>query len=338
MTVMDNEITGPVSLCDATGRLNPAAAGWARHPHLVCNLRGRFPRKKRWDYWCFVGPEQLISITLANIDYLGLGGAYVLDYATKRMGDCGAGRPFAREPRMPETTAGDCAIRFGATQITQHMTARGGVLTVTSPRCSGRPLHAEIHVEIPPGHETLNVVVPWSERNFQFTSKQVPLPCEGEVRWGGEVWRFDRETCFGVRDFGRGIWPYATRWNWAALSARNGGDTYGINLGGQWTDGTGATENGLILNGVLYPIAERVVFECDHRDYMKPWRLRTPDSETVALVLTPFYDRVTSLNLGFLKTVVHQCFGHFNGVIRTGGQMVKISDALGWAEEQDARW
>lgn len=339
MAVMDKEITGRVALCDASGALNTAAAGWGRHPHWDCNLRGRFPRKKRWDYWCFVGPERLFSVCLANIDFLGLGAAYLLEYATGRYGECAVALPFSRQPMMPNGTLGDAAIQFGRTRFAQHLGADGGAITAASPRCGEMPLDAEIHVKIPAAQETLNVVVPWCTRSFQFTSKQLPLSIEGEVRWGDEIWRFTPETSFGVRDFGRGIWPYRTTWNWAALSARDAsGRTCSVNLGAQWTDGTGATENGLLIDGVLYPIAATVKIEYDRRDFMKPWRLYTPGSPEVDLHFTPFYDRKSNLNLGFLKAAGHQCFGRFSGAVRTGGQVAEFSGALGWAEEHIARW
>lgn len=338
MMVMENEITGPVDLCLPDGTLNPAAAGWGRHPVWNCNLRGRFGRKKRWDYWCFMGPEQLVSICLANIDYIGLCGAYVLEYKTGRMAECGAVWPLAGTPAMGPGTCGTSSFGVGATRMSQEMDEHGGVLRAVSPNCGGKPLEVEMRVFIAPGQQTLNVVVPWNARTFQYTSKQLPLAAEGTVRWGGEHWRFDKGNCFGVRDFGRGIWPFHTIWNWAAMSGECAGGTFGVNLGGQWTDGTSATENGLLLNGVLHPIPDTARFEYDRRDFMKPWRLHTPGANAVDLEFVPFYERIQTINLGLLKTAGHQCFGRFTGTVRAGGHTIDIHNALGWAEEHDARW
>lgn len=338
MEPIREEITREVLQCLPDGTLNPEANGWGRHAYWVDNLRGRPFRKKRWDYWCVMGPEQLFSICLADVDYIGLGGVYVMDYAEKRIEEFGTVSPFGLQPRMPPRTIGDAAISRGKTRMELRMSERSGVLSASAPSCGGKPLHAEFHVDFPPGHETLNVMVPWSNQTFQFTSKQVPLPVEGEVRWGDAVWRFNRNDSFAVRDYGRGIWPYSTNWNWAALSGRDGSNTYGINLGGQWTDGTGATENGLILNGKLHKIFEDAVFEYDRTDFMKPWRLHTPSTGTVDLQLVPFFDRHTCANLGFMKTTVHQCFGRFRGTVCVDGHKVNVEQALGWAEEQQARW
>ncbi|HEY3367062.1 MAG TPA: DUF2804 family protein [Symbiobacteriaceae bacterium] len=68
----ERELTTPVLLCDDRGRLNPAAAGWSRRPLHTCNLKGRWPRKKRWNYWCITTDRHLFSATLSDIDYMGL--------------------------------------------------------------------------------------------------------------------------------------------------------------------------------------------------------------------------------------------------------------------------
>lgn len=338
MGVMEHEITGPVELCLPDGTLSPKAAGWGRYPHWNCNLSGRAGRKKRWDYWCFMGPERLVSICLANIDYLSLCGAYVLEYETGRMAECGAAWLFSRSPLMGPTTCGDASFGVGRTHMSQVMDDHGGLIQAEAPNCGGKPLKLKMSVEIAPGQQTLNVVVPWRADTFQYTSKQLPLAAEGEVRWGDEVWRFEKGNCFGVRDFGRGIWPFHTTWNWAAMSGHCAAGHFGVNLGGQWTDGTGATENGLLLDGVLYPIADTVKFEYDRKDFMKPWRLRTTESDAVDLELTPFYERNQTVNLGLLKTAGHQCFGRFAGTVRAARHRVDVREALGWAEEHDARW
>lgn len=333
-----NEITQPVQLCDAQGHLNPAAVGWGRYPYWEGNLRGRPGRKKQWDYWCIMGPERLFSVCLAHIDYAGLAMAYLLDYASGQMVDCGAGLPFLRQPAMPRGTTGDTRFERGSTKAGLHFDEHGGTIHFATPHCGGRPLVADFQIAFPAGHESLNVVVPWNATTFQFTSKQLMLPVTGELRWGDETWNFAPETSFAVRDFGRGIWPYSTSWNWAALGAQEGGESIAVNLGGRWTDGTGQTENGVLRNGVLHPIDDRVVFDCNPKDYMQPWRLHSPESDAVDIVFTPFFDRHHAMNLGLLRTSVHQCFGYFEGTVRARGDEIALARAMGWAEEHHARW
>jgi hypothetical protein len=71
------ELLETVSLCGADGRLNREAVGWSRHPLHVCNLPASLPRKKKWNYWAVTSEELLFSATIADIDILQLGGAYI---------------------------------------------------------------------------------------------------------------------------------------------------------------------------------------------------------------------------------------------------------------------
>ena len=51
----------------------------------------------------------------------------------------------------------------------------------------------------PAGHESLSVVIPWSEQRFQCTTKDNTRPASGRVRWEGEEWSFD--GAYGCLDF-----------------------------------------------------------------------------------------------------------------------------------------
>jgi len=65
----EREITSPVDLCDARGRLHPDAVGFARRPLFRANLSGHWPRKKRWNFWNWIAPDFVFSVTLADIDF-----------------------------------------------------------------------------------------------------------------------------------------------------------------------------------------------------------------------------------------------------------------------------
>ena len=70
------------------------------------------------------------------------------------------------------------------------------------------------------------------------------------------------------------------RWNWAMASQRLGGRRIGLNFGGQWTDGTGMTENAIFVDGQMTKVHEDVVFSLmTMKFYMTPWKIRTKFSE-----------------------------------------------------------
>jgi hypothetical protein len=91
---------------------------------------------------------------------------------------------------------------------------------------------------------------------FQFTSKQNTLPVEGVLRIGNKKYEMNPQECHAVLDFGRGIWPYKTYWNWGVVTGVVDGISVGVNMGAKWTTGTLANENGICYNGKLYKIME----------------------------------------------------------------------------------
>lgn len=338
MQTITQEITEEVALCDDSGQLNRGALGWSRHPLHRCNLRGRFPRKKRWDYWCVMGDRFLFSATIANVDYTSLGSIYILEYDTRLFAEQTETHFVRGRVDMPPYVGGVIHFRDAALNMTFDAHDEAVHMQIASRNFAGSPLEAEFVIRRPETHETLNVVVPWNDRTFQFTSKQHCLPTEGAVRWKGETRSFARETSFACLDFGRGIWPYRTAWNWAAFSGRAGSDVVGLNMGAKWTDGTGMNENGIVVNGVLYKIFEDIDFEYDPRDFMKPWRMRTVGSDILDLHFEPFYEKTAKANLLLVASEVHQMFGRYRGRLRAGGREIAIDDIAGWAEEHRARW
>ena len=338
-TPSENELTTTVNLCRADGSLNPAAVGWSRTPLHTCNLSGRWPRKKRWNYWAVTSDKFLFSATVSNVDYSGLVFVYVADFARNVYREKTLIVPLGRGCDLPDTV--DAGVHFAGKGMRVEMaqTAGGVDLAVDVADFDGRPLTARFAITVPPGHETLNVVIPWNERTFQFTSKQNTLPAEGAVEWEGGTLRFSGAQSFACLDFGRGIWPRDCVWSWGSASGRqNGGRTIGLNLGGQWTDGTGYTENGICVNGRLTKISETLHWKYETNDFRRPWHILAP-SGAVNLTFTPFMERVASSNLWLVKSEVHQMFGHYDGVVTTeDGESISVRGLLGWAEDHVAKW
>ena len=212
-------------------------------------------------------------------------------------------------------------------------------LRVHAPSSSGGAIDVDVTVAKPADHESLNVVIPWSDTRFQFTSKQNTRPATGTIRVGDRSWAVGNDA-WGVQDLGRGIWPYANRWNWAAGSGHAAdGRVVGLQFGGKWTEGTGFTENALCIDGHLTKISEELEWSYSWDDPMAPWRVRTTGSDQVDVVLTPFFDRYDNTDLKVLKMEVHQCFGTWAGtVIADDGTPAVIERLDGFAEEARNRW
>jgi hypothetical protein len=236
-------------------------------------------------------------------------------------------------------TAVDAPLVWKTRKATFAIQPRGESLAVEldAPVGSQR-LEASFRIHQPPGHESLNVVVPWTDRLFQLNSKHNTLRTEGEIRVGGRTYEMDPQTCHAVQDWGRGIWPYRSCWNWAVCTGEVDGELVGINLGDRWTTGTGSNENGLTIGGRLHKIMEDIDWRYDPKNWSSPWTLRTRCSDTVDLTLRPFHVHTSRLNAGLVSTGGANAFGSWLGCVRVDGREIEIDGQVGWAEEFVHRW
>ena len=341
MATNEYEITEQVDLCGPDGKtLNPKARGWSRAPMHTCNLRGGWGRTKRWDYWGILAGDLTIAATYADIDYLGIASVWWCDLASGRAGGRDVGAPLAPGFSLPDRP-GTEPLNFSGRRLDLVMRDdnEGTHIEASWKERDGSAGHLDVTVALPEGHESLNVVVPWSDKRFQFTSKHQARPARGTFKVGDREWEL-AEDCWGVLDVGRGRWPYKIRWNWGggAGLASDGHTTVGLQFGGKWTDGTGFTENGLIIDGRLHKIGVDLVWDYDWNDPMRPWHVSSPDG-AVDVSLTPRYDKHSRAEAGVLGIQVHQVFGHWSGVVKTDdGRSLTISNMQGFAEESRNRW
>ena len=334
---VERELTGPVDLCDARGRLNPAAVGFSRQPLVRANLTGHWPRKKRWNFWNWIGPDFVFSVTLADIDFTSFCSFTLTDFAG---GGHWSGASYGRPGRfaLPEQVEASVAFRGGGLDYANHIDGDDLAVRFRGRTGDGKEVAAELAVRRPAGQESLNVVVPWSETRFQCNSKHAALPCEGEVRVGERRYRLEPRTGFAVQDWGRGIWPYRSFWNWGVATGWAGDVLLGVNLGAKWTTGTGSNENGILWNGRLFKIMEDLRWEYDAAEWRKPWRVVAEHSGAVDLVLEPLVAHTPRLNLGLLATGGVCAFGRWRGRVRTEAGELAVDGLLGWAEEFAHRW
>jgi hypothetical protein len=333
----EREIITPVDLCTSDGRLDPAAIGWSRRPLVRANLRGHWPRKKRWNFWNWIAPRFVFSVTLADVDYAAFCQVTFIDFDRKRT----VTRTELARPgsiALPEHVARSVAFQGRSLRYAAAYDEDGLRVEFAGAARAGEAITADFRVHIPPDQESLNVVVPWTPTRFQSNSKHNTLPCEGIVRVGGERYALRPEECHGVQDFGRGIWPYRSFWNWGVATGTSGRTRIGVNLGGKWTTGTGVNENGVLLDGRLHKLMEDVRWDYDPGDWMRPWRVRAEHSGMIDLTLEPIVAHRVRTSLGILGTAGVCCFGRWQGVVRVKGGEYPLRDVVGWAEEFAHRW
>jgi hypothetical protein len=331
---VEREIFTPVDIADADGRLRREALGWARHPIQRCNLSRGVSRLARWNYWCITSRTHSLTLLIADVGYFGGVLVSFLDFEARGPVERVYVRPGGLPVEMPDTPRGDVVIDVSRLRLA--MRAHGEEMRVEGEARTllGRRIVIDLTVGRPLSHETVNLIVPWDDTRFHFTSKQQALPARGVVRVGSREHRFEAgNQSFACLDFGCGRWPSWIEWNWAFASASTGAHTIGLNLGAKWTEGTGITENGVVIDGRVHKVADAVDFTYNRRDHMEPWRIRTRTGSRVDLRFDPIRERKIKVPLGIAIVELHQLMGVFSGTfIDDGGARVRLDDMVGLAE------
>jgi hypothetical protein len=337
---MNDELVQAVDLCNGSGQLSPDAVGWSRWPLHRCNLSGNRFRKKRWNYWCVQTEKYFLAAGVADLEYAATAFVYLVDIRRKTVVEHSAVSLFGRGATLGEHVRSFAAFRSKRITFSESHDENVVSLLVTCDDFDGDArLSAAMRIIYPDDFDTLGVVVPMDHRHFQYTSKHIAVPVAGRVRIGRNEIPFEGVDAFACLDFGRGVWPRRTSWNWGAASGYVDDSNVGINIGGRWTDGTGATENAVFVDGRLIKIAEDLEWTYDAGSFMKPWRVRAPLSGDLNLLFEPIVERVASTDAIFVKSRVNQVFGIWSGTVRgERGETIEIPYLFGWAEEHHATW
>lgn len=341
MTTHEIELTEPVDLCTPDGSaLNPDARGWSRQPLHRANLNGCFGANKRWDYWAVLAGDLVLSVVYSDIDHFGLADVYWADLVSGEIGGKAILVP-AEAVELPEVpgTAPLVIDREGL-DLSIIDDDTGTRLSATWTEPDGRPAHLDVVVALPAGHESLNVVIPWDDHLFNFTSKHQARAATGELVVGDRRWEVgDGESdAWGVLDVGRGRWPHDIAWNWGGGAGRAGHHVVGLQFGSKWTEGSGFTENGIIVDGHLSKIGRELDWSYDWNDPMRAWRVVDPGGQ-LDVVLTPRFDKHNHVDGGEFGSETHQVFGTWSGRLRTDDGLELTLDGLqGFAEEARQRW
>lgn len=359
MTKIDKmELIEKVSLTTPEGTLNRRAVGWARN-HMVdtsgigaprsrtnapetnegksgARLK-RIPkawgRNKRWEYWNVMSPDFILALTVSNIDYATVNEVFVYNRQTgEKVGKTALSIPPRGVKLPPSLDEGPVRARGGGVEIAIDKTADG-----TRLRAKIEGVEFDVFAEKPDGHEALAVVVPWSDRRFQYTVKDVARPAHGWVKVGSETHAIVEGDSWAVLDHGRGRWPYDVTWNWGAGAGVSNGHTVGIQVGGKWTDGTGSTENSMTVDGRLHKISADLEWHYDVESWRTPWKIA---GGGLNATFTPFFNKKSRTNFGVFVGNTDQCFGVWEGEFTPVGSSDTFAFAgiEGFAEHVHNRW
>lgn len=330
---MEQQIASATSLTLPNARLNRDAVGWATQPIIdTSGLGAGRGRNKRWEYWNVITPTHILALTVSSIDYAFVPEVWVYDRETQETWGHGEtvippkGTVLAPvlEQSSSSAVTKDLEIHIDEVEGGTRLRARAG------------RVFFDVFAKLPRGHERLALVVPWSDNRFQYTVKDVARPASGVLEIDGLTHDVPAGESWAVLDHGRGKWPYNIQWNWGAGSGRSGGRVIGVQVGAQWTAGTGVSENAFFVDGVMHKIHGETEWIYDLENWRDPWRITGGGLDAT---LTPFYNKQSRTNFVALSGRTDQCFGMWSGSFTTeSGETIMFDDLLGFAEETHNRW
>ena len=344
---MQIEIREKGPLLDESGNLNQI--GWSRQPMLDCNLENanfyrlkftqRF-RVKRWDYYAVFTPRRFFSATIADLGYAGNIFVYTIDFETHDLHEEGIVVPLGKNIILPRNSDGRRSF-FSNKDLSLEFIFENGIrkLQVSWPGFhAGRGIEADISLQQLDRIQSMTIVIPIGIKRFYYNTKINCLPASGSLRYGSMNESLSPESSLGSLDWGRGVWEYASFWQWASASGfLPDGRTVGLNLGGGFGDTSQATENAFFLDGCLHKL-DQVKIDYDPTDYLRAWRF-SDNQNRLSLEFTPFKERVAVTRLGIIDSEVHQVFGRYSGfLVSDDGERVTLEGLVGFAEDHRARW
>ncbi len=341
---MQHEIIEPSDLLDPFGEL--VQKGWVRKPLLNYNREYIWhgcTRIKEWDYYAILHPDYGITFTVADLGYIGLISITWLDFKKKTYLSDDIILWLTRgKLGLPRTSdKGDIIINKKKISLSFERKADMRVLKIHhSDFNKGLGLNAELTLFQDPSMDTMVIASSWKKKptKFYYNQKINCMPARGFITLGSDKYEFNEKNCFGVLDWGRGVWTYKNTWYWGSASGKiKDGSLIGWNIGYGFSDRSQASENIIFYNGRGHKL-EDVSFQIDPSNYLKPWKFTSNDGR-FEMVMEPLLDRNTKIDLKILKSIQHQIFGYFTGdIILDDGTKVHVNKLLGFAEKVLNQW
>lgn len=317
------------SICSKDGKVNQECIGWGKKVFSNCSIDRGYFRKKIWNHYMWMNKDFVCALAIVKLDYAGL---IFIDFY-----DLKENKKIHKSITIPLCNGIILHNSIGSYAHFQNKEMYLNIIRIND------KLHAmvkwgevDIDANIFLEKESLNVLVPWSEKKFHYTSKQFPLKSSGYINVGDEDYeKFELNDSISFIDYGRGIWEREKYWYWLTCGFENEDNKVGLNLGAKWTDNTGVNENGIKIDGMLYKLYCDVDFEkIDENN----WSIKSTNCEDIDLIfnISTVNDKVN--NKLIIKSSLKQHIGYLSGIVKADDKEIEFKEVLCWLEDHYAKW
>ena len=218
-TMSETRLTeGPLHHLD--GKL--AECGWATsllRAYDRDRIKAPKRRIKEWDYYLVNDDEFAVALTVADMGYVGLISASVMDFAQATSHTASVISPFPMGRFKLPATSAEGVTSFENNRVSFRFEVAGGQRRLNvwfAGFDGGDDLTFEAVLDEEP-RDSMVISTPWAEDPlaFYYNQKIVAMQARGSFKKGLLVHGFCPENSFGLLDWGRGVWTRDNTWYWA---------------------------------------------------------------------------------------------------------------------------
>ena len=351
----NHEIQTRIRLLDEKGRLNePGYTKGLLMDYRRSDIKAAGYRIKEWDYYLIATHDYAVALTVADNSYMGLDSISLLDFRTgwEHTNSPMQVFTFGKKNLPAGSDAGDVKSAGKNYSIEyKHNGDHRDLFFYMTGFDGDKHIEGELRLENPE-QESMVIVTPYKEdpKAFYYNQKINCMKASGTVKFGDEVYDFDRPDAYGVLDWGRGVWTKVNTWYWGSASGAVDGVPFGWNIGYGFGDTSAASENMLFYNGKAHKLGE-ISFNIPGDGnpdmgphgmngvrFMEPWTFSSDDGR-FEMNFTPVLDRSSCTDVKVICSDQHQVFGYFSGTaVLDDGTKIQVDDFLGFAEKVYNKW
>lgn len=271
-----------------------------------------------------------IGIVIADIGWIGHGFVYVYDHKTGDLLEWHTNTVLGRNTVVDEQPQFSQS-HFSKSPFQFEMEHANGVRYIKVTKHGDEQLKARIFCA---GTEPLCLSSPNGINGWTYTQKSTTLAVEGFFI-NKKKQRVDfHDKSFAALDDTCGFLRPETAWFWLSISFWDKqGSRVGLNLASGVNESFG-NENGLWVNGTLYPIAD-VLFERVSDDI---WKITSLDQK-LQLIAHTGWRRFENINLKLLSSHFSQWQSRISGTIEMeSGEVIQLDQEYGLLEQHYSKW
>ena len=330
-------------LLDSNG--NVIEAGYAfslEKEYDIKDIKAKKSRIKEWDYYYIGNDDYGIALTMDDNAYMNMMSISVLNFKENKQVTKSYMHFFPKNRIAFPSTSKIGNISFKDKNCDMNFYNDGNerrLVCVMKNVNKNEDFSCDITLK-EPNQDSMVIVTPFNKpKHFYYNQKINCLLASGSAKLGEKV--YDLNGCYGVLDWGRGVWTYSNTWYWASMSGQYNGKRIGFNLGYGFGDTSAASENMFFYNDKAYKLND-ITFNIKgdgtkQIDYLSDWTFTSKDN-SIFMTFKPIMDRNADTDVIIIKSLQHQVFGYFSGYVMIEGEKVEFENMLGFAEKVKNCW